>query len=233
FAVGFETTAPANAMALWLARQQGVENFSALVSHVRVPPAVEAILNDPDNQVQGFIAPGHVCTIMGVSEYEDLARRYQVPFVVAGFEPLDLLNGLLTLVRLLERGRAEVVNEYGRSVRASGNEQAREILNQVMKVGDMPWRGLGVLPRGGLLLRPEFAEFDAEKRFPSHSEPARESSRCIAAQVLQGKKKPHQCGAFGQDCTPSHPLGAPMVSSEGACAAYYSFRRYQEAESAL
>ncbi|HSR51392.1 MAG TPA: hydrogenase formation protein HypD [Acidobacteriota bacterium] len=233
FGVGFETTAPANAMALWLARQQDIANFSVLVSHVRVPPAVEAILQDPECQVEGFIAPGHVCTIMGCGEYEELTERYGVPFVVAGFEPLDLLKGLLTLVTLLEEGRAEVVNEYGRSVRPRGNEKAQEILNQVMKVGDVPWRGLGVLPGGGLVLREEFALFDAEKRFPAIEPPTEEPSECIAAQVLQGKKKPHQCAAFGKACTPTHPLGAPMVSSEGACAAYYSYQRYEEASHAL
>lgn len=229
FAVGFETTAPANAMAVWMAKRQGIDNFSALVSHVRVPPAVEAILADPECGVEGFIGPGHVCTIMGRQEYEDLAARYRVPFVIAGFEPLDLLQGLLMLVELLEEGRPIVLNQYTRSVRDEGNAQARRIMNEVLSVADFPWRGLGCIPGGGFRLRDEYADFDAERRFPTTSEPAREPAICIAAQVLQGKKKPHECPAFGTQCTPTSPLGAPMVSSEGACAAYYAFRRYQEA----
>ena len=233
FGVGFETTAPANAMAAWLARKKGIANFSLLISHVRVPPAVEALLADPECRVEGFIAPGHVCTVMGFEEYEDLASRYRIPFVVAGFEPLDLLQGILMLVELLEKNEATVQNQYGRSVRRDGNPEARRIMNEVLEVCDMNWRGIGTIPQSGLRLRQEFAAWDAEKRFNVETLTAPESDLCIAGAVLQGKKKPAECPAFGLLCTPEHPLGAPMVSTEGACAAYYAFRRFQEAADAV
>jgi hydrogenase expression/formation protein HypD len=229
FAVGFETTAPANAMAVWVAQKKRIKNFSVIVSHVLVPPAVSAVLSDPDCRVQGFIAPGHVCTVMGYEEYEMLAQKYHVPFVVAGFEPLDLLEGISMLVDLLESGMAEVRNQYVRSVRREGNPVARAILREVFEISDMNWRGIGKIPGSGLSLKPEYSEYDAEKKFQVAALQATESELCIAGAVLQGKKKPHQCTAFGGSCTPEHPLGAPMVSAEGACAAYYAFRRSQGA----
>jgi hydrogenase expression/formation protein HypD len=232
FAVGFETTAPANAMTAWMARQKGLRNFSLLVSHVRVPPAIRVILNDSNTRIDGFIAPGHVCTVMGTSEYDELAKEYGVPFVVAGFEPLDLLQGILMLVELLEAGRVEVRNQYARSVRPAGNAEALRIIREVFEEGDMTWRGIGPIPRSGLVLRPEYAEFDAERRFHVEHVTASESPVCIAGAVLRGLKKPHECPAFGSTCTPERPLGAPMVSSEGACAAYYAFRRFEEARRA-
>jgi hydrogenase expression/formation protein HypD len=230
FAVGFETTAPANSMAVLRAADQGVSNFSVLVSHVRVPPAISVVLDDPDCRVNGFIAPGHVCSIMGYSEYEELSARYGTPFVVAGFEPLDLLQGLLMLVELLESGRGEVGNQYTRSVRREGNEKARVFMEQVFEVGDMNWRGIGRIPLSGLRLREAYAAFDAETRFDVSSLDVEEPEACIAGEVLQGRKRPHECPAFGGECTPESPLGAPMVSSEGACSAYYAFRRHQEVE---
>jgi hydrogenase expression/formation protein HypD len=233
FAVGFETTAPANTMAAWLAQKKDIRNFSLLVSHVRVPPAIEVLMQDPEARVQGLIAPGHVCTVMGFEEYEDLAARYHVPFVVAGFEPLDLLQGIWMLVDMLEDGKAEVRNQYTRSVLRSGNLPARKRMDEVLEVCDMAWRGIGVIPRSGLRLRPEYAQFDAEKRYRVEGVSAQESSVCIAGAVLQGKKKPHECPAFGKECTPENPLGAPMVSTEGACSAYYAFRRLEEAEHAV
>ena len=232
FAVGFETTAPANAMAAWMARQKGLRNFTLLVSHVRVPPAIRLILGDAGTKIDGFIAPGHVCTVMGTSEYDELAGEYGVPFVVAGFEPLDLLQGILMLVELLEAGRVEVRNQYARSVRPAGNAEALRIVREVFEEGDMAWRGIGAIPRSGLVLRPEYADYDAERRFQVTGLTASESPVCIAGAVLRGLKKPHECPAFGSTCTPERPLGAPMVSSEGACAAYYAFRRYEEARRA-
>jgi hydrogenase expression/formation protein HypD len=225
FAVGFETTAPANAMAAWLARGKRIANFSLLVSHVRVPPAVRVILDDAESRVEGFIAPGHVCTIMGSGEYESLAREYGVPFVIAGFEPLDLLEGLLMLVDLIEVGRAETRNQYTRTVRREGNPHARRIMDEVFEVGDMTWRGIGPIPASGLSLRAPYAALDAERRFEVAALCADESPLCIAGRVLQGRAKPTDCPAFGGACTPENPLGAPMVSSEGACAAYHAFRR--------
>lgn len=227
FAVGFETTAPANAMAVWQARQMGVRNFSILCAHVRVPPAIELILSDPYNTVQGFIAAGHVCTVMGYREYESIAERYRVPIVPTGFEPLDLLQGIYMVLRALEEGRWGVENQYARSVRREGNIHAQKLMNAVFQICDRPWRGIGIVPGGGLCLRPEFSEFDAEKRFGLQGITALESPLCIAGEILQGKKKPYECPAFGRDCTPEHPLGAPMVSSEGACAAYYQYGRGQ------
>ncbi len=229
FAVGFETTAPANAMAVWMAAQEGITNFSVLVSHVLVPPAIRALMDDPETEIRGFIAPGHVCTVMGYVEYEALAREYDVPFVVAGFEPLDLLQGIAMLVDLLEEGKAEVQNQYTRSVCREGNPHARALMEKVFAVTDMTWRGIGTIPASGLKLRPEFEAFDAEKRFAVSDLSTRESPVCIAGAILQGKKKPPDCPAFARECTPENPLGAPMVSSEGACAAYYAFRRFREA----
>jgi hydrogenase expression/formation protein HypD len=225
FAVGFETTAPANAMAVWRARELGVANFSVLVSHVTVPPAMVAILDAPDNRVQGFLAAGHVCTVMGWTEYEPLAARYQVPIVVTGFEPMDILEGIWMAVRQLEEGRHEVENQYVRSVRREGNGPAQDILRKVFQVVDRGWRGIGVIPSSGLGLRPEFASYDAEKRFGLDGIRAEEPAACRAGDVLRGRIKPFECAAFGTACTPESPLGAPMVSSEGACAAYYNFAR--------
>ena len=225
FAVGFETTAPANAMAVCQAKREGLANFSILVSHVLVPPAVRLLLGFPDNRVQGFIAPGHVCAVMGYTEYEELARDFRVPFVVGGFEPLDLLEAILMLVRQLEHGRAEVENQYVRSVTREGNIAARNRMFEVFEIGDRKWRGIGQIPASGYRLRPEYAAFDAERCFNVQTTRVEEPAECIAARVLQGLAKPIDCPAFGTRCTPQTPLGAPMVSSEGACAAYYRFRR--------
>lgn len=225
FAVGFETTAPGNAMAVWQARELGLRNFSILCAHVLVPPAMEAILSAPGNQVQGFLAAGHVCTVMGYWEYEPIAERYRVPIVVTGFEPLDLLQGIYMTLKALEEGRWGVENQYTRSVKREGNAVAQRLVRQVFQVCDRQWRGIGLIPRSGYALRPEFAAFDAERRFGVDDLAAQESPLCIAGEILQGKKKPHECGAFGTLCTPEHPLGAPMVSSEGACAAYYQYGR--------
>jgi len=226
FAVGFETTAPANAMAVWQAKREGLENFSILVSHVLVPPAIRLLLESPGNRVQGFIAPGHVCTVMGYSEYEELAQQYRVPFVVAGFEPLDLLEGIRMLVAQLEEGRAEVENQYVRSVTRKGNEAARHRMFEVFEVADRKWRGIGEIAQSGYRLRAEYAAFDAEKLFGVETTRAEEPPECIAALVLQGLKKPVDCPMFGTGCTPEKPMGAPMVSSEGACAAYHRYRRH-------
>ena len=225
FAVGFETTAPGNAMAVWQAQQLGLSNFSILCSHVLVPPAMEAILGAPGNQVQGFLAAGHVCTVMGYWEYEPIAAQYRVPIVVTGFEPLDLLQGIYMTIQALEAGRWGVENQYTRLVTRAGNLPAQRLLSQVFEVCDRGWRGIGTIPLSGYRLRPEFAAFDAEQRFGVEDVHAEESPLCIAGQILRGVKKPHQCSVFGLQCTPEHPLGAPMVSSEGACAAYYSYGR--------
>ncbi|MBM4464743.1 MAG: hydrogenase formation protein HypD [Chloroflexi bacterium] len=223
FAVGFETTAPANAMAVWQARQMELRNFSILSAHVLVPPAIQAILDAPGNEVQGFLAPGHVCTVMGYWEYEPIAEKYRVPIVVTAFEPLDILQGLYMTLKALEEGRPEVGNQYTRSVRREGNVPAQQLIQQVFEVTDRAWRGIGVIPRSGLRLRGEYADFDAEQRFDVAEMAVEESPDCIAGLILQGRKKPPQCPAFGSRCTPEHPLGAPMVSSEGACAAYYRY----------
>lgn len=225
FAVGFETTAPANAMAVWRARELGVRNFSVLVSHVTVPPAITALLSAPDNRVQGFLAAGHVCTIMGWTEYEPIAAKYQVPIIVTGFEPIDILEGILLAVRQLESGRHEVENQYVRSVHRDGNVPAQDLLGQVFELVDRAWRGIGEIPRSGLRLREEFAEFDAERRFQLQGIRTTEPELCRAGDVLRGTLKPVNCPAFGTLCTPDRPLGAPMVSSEGACAAYYNYGR--------
>jgi hydrogenase expression/formation protein HypD len=229
FAVGFETTAPANAMAVWRARQLGVRNFSVLVSHVTVPPAMRALLAAPDNRVQAFLAAGHVCTVMGWTEYEPIAQEYQVPIVVTGFEPLDILEGISLAVDQLEGGRHEVENQYVRAVRREGTVPARTLVEQVFELVDRKWRGIGEIPRSGLALRAEYADFDAEIRFGLSEMHTDESGECHAGEVLRGQLKPHQCPAFGGRCTPEHPLGAPMVSSEGACAAYYNYGRFRQA----
>jgi hydrogenase expression/formation protein HypD len=229
FAVGFETTAPANAMAVWRARQLGVRNFSILVSHVTVPPAMTAILAAPDNRVQAFLAAGHVCTVMGWTEYEPIAERYRVPIIVTGFEPLDLLEGMYLAVRQLEEGRHEVENQYVRAVRREGTMPARDLVAQVFRLVDRQWRGIGEIPQSGLGLREEYADFDAEYRFGLGSLKVTEPAECRAGDVLRGRLKPVQCPAFGSRCTPEHPLGAPMVSSEGACAAYYNYGRFRQA----
>jgi hydrogenase expression/formation protein HypD len=227
FGIGFETTAPANAMAAWQAKRESLRNFSMLVSQVLVPPAVRLLLGSPQNLVQGFIAPGHVCTVMGYGEYEALCRDFHVPIVVGGFEPIDLLEAISMLVAQLEEGRTEVENQYVRSVNYEGNLPAQRIMEQVFEVCDRKWRGVGPIPQSGLRLRAEFAEHDAEKVFGLADFTAEEPAECISAQVLQGLKKPTDCSAFGTRCTPESPLGAPMVSNEGACAAYYLYRRHK------
>jgi hydrogenase expression/formation protein HypD len=227
FAVGFETTAPANAMAAWQADHDNIDNFSLLVSHVLVPPAMEALLSSKSCVVQGFLAAGHVCTIMGYEEYFPIAERYKVPIVVTGFEPLDILEGILMTVSQLEEGRHEVENQYVRATRREGNRPAQERIAEVFEVVDRPWRGLGEIPASGFQLRGRFQKYDANRRYPSSVEPARESPECISGLILQGIKKPHECPAFAVKCTPENPLGAPMVSSEGACAAYYHYGRRQ------
>ncbi|MFP5229271.1 MAG: hydrogenase formation protein HypD [Acidobacteriota bacterium] len=226
FAIGFETTAPANAMLAWQARQMGLNNVSLLVSHVLVPPAIEAVLRSPQNRVQAFLGPGHVCAVVGYSEYEPLAARFHVPIVVTGFEPLDILEGVLMVVEQLEQGRAEVENQYSRVLARGGNRPAQELIAKVFEVSDRKWRGVGTIPRSGFQLREEFREFDAEERFSVAAIEVREPEVCIAGEILQGIKKPHDCPAFGTQCTPQHPLGATMVSAEGACAAYYAYGRH-------
>jgi hydrogenase expression/formation protein HypD len=225
FAVGFETTAPANAMAVWRAAQLRVPNFSMLVSHVTVPPAMLALLDSPDNRVQGFLAAGHVCTVMGWEEYEPIAAKYRVPIVVTGFEPLDILEGIWLAVQQLEAGEARVENQYVRSVRRNGNVPARDLVNTVFRLSDRKWRGIGEIPASGLSLREEYADFDAERRFALDDIRADEPAECRSGDVLRGRIKPFECPMFGTVCTPEHPLGAPMVSSEGACAAYFNYGR--------
>jgi hydrogenase expression/formation protein HypD len=225
FAVGFETTAPANAMAVYQAERQGVWNFSMLVSHVLVPPAMEAILSFPDCRVQGFLAAGHVCAVMGYWEYEPIAEKYRVPIVVTGFEPLDILQGIYMCIHQLEEGRAEVENQYTRSVHREGNLSAQKLMSEVFRVVPRKWRGVGEIPQSGLGLQEKYAAFDAETRFGVTDHTADEPAECMSGLILQGIKKPFECPAFGGRCTPEHPLGATMVSSEGACAAYYHYRR--------
>ncbi len=229
FGIGFETTAPANAMAVYRAKEEGVANFSMLVSHVLVPPAMAAILQAPGNRVQGFLGPGHVCAIMGYREYESLSERYRVPIVITGFEPIDLLEGILMAVRQLEAGRAEVENQYVRAIGREGNGAARDLIFEVFEVGDRKWRGIGSIPKSGYKLRYEYREHDAEKLFEVESISTEESSVCISGLVLRGLKKPGDCPAFAKQCTPQSPLGATMVSAEGACAAYYQYGRYIDA----
>jgi hydrogenase expression/formation protein HypD len=228
FAIGFETTAPPNAMAVWLARHRRLTNFSVLVSHVLVPPSITAILQAPGNRVQGFLGPGHVCTVMGCTEYEPIARRYKVPIVVTGFEPIDMLEGVLRVVQQLESGRHEVENQYSRAVRHEGNLQSKKLIDEVFEVCDRKWRGVGSIPKSGLKLRYEYRDHDAERLFEVDHLETQESTVCISGQVLKGLKKPHECPAFGKECTPQSPLGATMVSTEGACAAYYAYGRHLE-----
>jgi hydrogenase expression/formation protein HypD len=226
FAIGFETTSPANAMSVWQARQQGIGNFSVLVSHVLVPPAMAAILESPQNRVQGFLGPGHVCTVVGYREYEPLAAKYHVPIVISGFEPIDILEGTLMALRQLEAGTAEVENQYPRVVKRDGNPVAQEVVKKVFEVADRKWRGVGLIPMSGYRLREEFREYDAERIFKVEAIDTQEPEVCISGLVLQGVRKPHDCPAFGKQCTPEHPLGATMVSAEGACAAYYAYGRH-------
>jgi hydrogenase expression/formation protein HypD len=226
FAIGFETTAPANAMAAFQARERGLRNFSMLVSHVLVPPAMSAILESPDNRVQAFLGPGHVCAVMGYTEYEPLSARYKVPIVVTGFEPVDLLQGALMAVRQLEQGRAEVENQYARVLTREGNTAARQLVSRVFEVSDRAWRGIGTIPESGYRLREEFRDYDAERIFHVENIATREPEVCISGQILKGLKKPKQCPAFASQCTPQSPLGATMVSAEGACAAYYNYGRH-------
>lgn len=227
FAIGFETTAPPNAMSVFQAQALGLANFSVLVSHVRVPPAIHAILGSPHNRVQGFLAAGHVCAVMGYWEYPPIAETYKVPIVVTGFEPLDIVRGILHVVRLLESGEVAAENAYSRAVTFEGNKPAQALIERVFETCDRKWRGIGVIPQSGWKLRPEFADFDAEGRFHVADIQAEESPLCIAGLILQGLKKPHDCEAFGSQCTPERPLGATMVSSEGACAAYYRYGRVE------
>lgn len=229
FAIGFETTAPANMMSVVQAQNLGLQNYFVLVSHVCVPPAMHAILGSPANRVQGFLAAGHVCTVMGYHEYPPIAEKYRVPVVVTGFEPVDLLDGLLKCVRQLETSRHEVENAYPRAVTFAGNQAAQGLIARTLEPCDRNWRGIGLIPLSGWRLRPEFSAFDAEKRFDVGSIQTAESPLCIAGQVLQGLAKPPQCPAFGRQCTPDTPLGATMVSSEGACAAYYRYGRLEKA----
>jgi hydrogenase expression/formation protein HypD len=226
FGIGFETTAPANAMAIRHAKRSGAKNFSMLVSHVLVPPAIAAILQAPGNRVQGFLGPGHVCAVMGTREYEALAAHYKVPIVITGFEPIDLLDGILMTVRLLEEGRAEVRNQYARAVSQRGNPTARDLVFEVFEVGDRKWRGVGSIPKSGYKIRYEYRDHDAERRFDVGDIVTNESPACVSGLVLRGLKKPCDCPAFAKECTPQHPLGATMVSAEGACAAYYQYGRY-------
>ncbi len=228
-AIGFETTAPANAMAAWQARYKGLTNFSMLVSHVLVPPAIRALMVSQTNRVQGFIAPGHVCTVMGCKEYESLVRDFRVPIVVGGFEPVDILEAVLMLVHQLEAGEARLENQYVRSVNYQGNLPAQQLVAEVFEIADQKWRGIGPIPKSGLRLREEYAAFDADRIFDLGEITVDEPAECISALVLQGLKKPTDCPAFGMRCTPENPLGAPMVSSEGACAAYYHYRRHARA----
>jgi hydrogenase expression/formation protein HypD len=225
FAIGFETTAPANATSVVQAERLGLENYSVLVSHSCVPGAMSAILQDPDNRVEAFLAAGHVCTVMGTREYRPIAERHRVPIVVTGFEPLDLVRGVHAAVRQLQEGRAEVENVYERAVRDEGNRDAQALVAEVFELGDRGWRGIGVLPDSGLHLREAYSAFDARRRFAVDVGPVQESELCRAGEVLRGRIKPHQCEAFGRECTPDHPLGATMVSAEGACAAYHQYGR--------
>jgi hydrogenase expression/formation protein HypD len=227
FGIGFETTAPPNAMTVYSARKLGIDNFSLLVSHVRVPPAIEAIMSSPECRVQAFLAAGHVCTVMGTSEYPELAERFGVPIVVTGFEPLDILEGIRRAVHQLEDGRHQVENAYARVVSDEGNPIAIEMLEDVFEVVDRSWRGIGMIPQSGWRLSERYRKWDAEARFEVGDIQTQESTICRSGEVLQGLIKPHECGAFGRECTPRNPLGATMVSSEGACAAYYLYRRLQ------
>ncbi len=230
FAIGFETTAPANAMAVAQAKRQGLTNFSVLVSHVLVPPAIEAILQSPSNRVQAFLAAGHVCSVMGYWQYHELAARFHVPIVVTGFEPLDILEGIRMTVAQLESGQARVENAYARAANEPGNQPAQALLAEVFTLTDRSWRGIGPIPQSGWTLQPAYAEFDAAQRFDVGAIDTAESALCHSGEVLQGLLKPNQCPAFGKQCSPQTPLGATMVSSEGACAAYYRYGRFAPAQ---
>jgi len=232
FAVGFETTAPANAMAIVEARRLRLNNFSVLCSHVIVPPAVEAILSSPEHSIRGLLAAGHVCTVMGYHEYIPIASRYRIPIVVTGFEPVDILQGIFMTVKQLEEERAEVENQYSRAVRQEGNIPAQELMREVFEITDRTWRGIGEIPRSGLRLRESFSDLDAERRFPVADIHSQEPAECVAGMVLRGIKRPYECPAFAVRCTPEHPLGAPMVSSEGSCAAYFQYGRVRHEEHA-
>jgi hydrogenase expression/formation protein HypD len=225
FAVGFETTAPTTAMAVYQASQLKIENFSALVAHVLVPPAMETILASAENCVQGFLAAGHVCTITGYEDYLEIALQYNIPIVITGFEPVDILQGIYMCIKQLEAGIVEVENQYSRSVSYAGNQTAQQLMIEVFETTSRQWRGIGMIESSGLKLRDRYSKFDAEKRFNLKDHQTQESSDCISGLILQGIKKPTQCEAFGKKCTPENPLGAPMVSSEGACAAYYRYRQ--------
>lgn len=223
FAVGFETTAPANALSVVHAHREGLKNYSILASHVLVPPAIKALVEDPDSIVQGFLAAGHVCTIMGLEEYYPLVKQHQVPIVATGFEPVDLLQGILMVIKQLENGEAKLENQYSRMVSEEGNAEAKKVIQEVFEVTDRLWRGMQVIPKSGYEVKERFADFDANKKFKISLPEAPEHSECIAGAIMKGLKKPSQCSQFGKKCTPMNPLGAPMVSSEGACAAYYHY----------
>ncbi|MFN5554818.1 MAG: hydrogenase formation protein HypD [Chryseotalea sp.] len=227
FAVGFETTAPANALSVLHAQRQGIQNYSILTSHVLVPPAMEAIINDEENIVQGFLAAGHVCTIMGLDEYYPIVEKYKIPMVVTGFEPVDLLQGIAMLIKQLEQGDYKLENQYSRVVEPNGNPEARKVIEKVFEPSDREWRGIGTIPGSGFEIRPAYAAYDANRKFEVNISKAAENKECIAGQVLRGLKKPHECSQFGKKCTPANPLGAPMVSSEGACAAYYHYAQVE------
>jgi hydrogenase expression/formation protein HypD len=229
FAIGFETTAPANAMLAWQAQKAGVKNVSLLISHVLVPPAIAAILQSPLNRVQGFLGPGHVCAVVGYREYEPLSARFKVPIVITGFEPLDILQGVLMTIRQLEQGRAEVENEYSRILNRAGNVPAQKLIASVFEIVDRKWRGVGRIPKSGYKLRWEFRDYDAERIFDVKEIDTHEPEACISGQILKGIKKPHDCPVFGKGCDPQHPMGATMVSAEGACAAYYAYGRHLQA----
>ena len=233
FGIGFETTAPANAMAVFQAKRQGITNFSMLVSHVLVPPAIEAIMSSPTNRVQAFLAAGHVCSVMGYKSYIPLAEKYRVPIVVTGFEPLDVLEGIRKVVLQLENGRCQVENAYPRAVQLQGNVPAQKMLADVFTVTDRNWRGIGPIPKSGWALSEVYHQFDAALRFDVAHIEAQESPLCRSGEVLQGMIKPNECAAFGQECTPRNPLGATMVSSEGACAAYYQYGRFLSLDSIM
>ncbi|HVO76255.1 MAG TPA: hydrogenase formation protein HypD [Ignavibacteriaceae bacterium] len=225
FAVGFETTAPANAMSIIEAKRRGLKNFSVLCSNVLIPPAIEALLESGKSRIQALLAAGHVCTVMGYEEYIPIAEKFKIPIVVTGFEPADILQGIFCAVKQLEEGRYNVENQYKRAVRREGNPAAINLLNKVFERSDRKWRGIGLIPKSGYKIRDEYSEFDAEEVFQTEDSTAEESQICIAGLVLQGIKKPVDCTAFGKHCIPEHPLGAPMVSSEGACSAYFRYKR--------
>lgn len=228
FAVGFETTAPANAMSVMIAKQKGLKNYSMLCSQVLVPPAIELLLSSPMCKVDGMLAAGHVCTVMGLSDYSKISEKYKIPIVITGFEPLDILLGISSVVRQLEESIYKVENQYSRAVNTNGNTTAKENMMEVFEVTDREWRGIGMIPNSGLKLKEKYSEYDAERIFTFNKAEVEESSKCIAGKILQGISKPPECYSFGIKCTPEHPLGAPMVSSEGACAAYYKYKLQSE-----